>query len=560
MRLASAPPASPGGGVTARGPALPSPWAVIAVGTAALLSVPVVAVLASLSDPAVAVWAHLWRTQLVELVLNTVALVAGVGAGALLVGTGLAWLVVAYRFPGRCVFEWALILPLAIPAYVIGFAFLGLFDFPGPVQAGLRGWLGPGARLPDLRSYGGVVLVMTLVFYPYVYLLARTAFREQGAATLETARSLGRSRSRAFIEVMLPMARPALAAGTALAAMEALADFGTVSTFGYRTLTEAIHRVWLGMFDRVAATQLASLLLLFAALLLWLERALRRGARFTQSQRRGSGVSPEPLRGARAAGATLTCALVLTLAFILPVAQLVAWSIQALGSWTVGAEFTHVLGNTLVLAATASGAACVTAVVLVYAARLHPTRTVRVATQLTAMGYALPGAVIAVGVLVPMAWLDHRLADAAGLVLGPQTRLLVTGSAAGLLFAYVVRFLAVGFHTLDVSLGRIPRSLDDAARSLGSGVAATLRRVHLPLMRRGVLTALILVFVETMKELPATLLLRPFGRDTLAVKVWEWTSESMWAEAAVPALTIVAAGLLPVFLVTRLTARPSGRG
>jgi iron(III) transport system permease protein len=340
--------------------------------------------------------------------------------------------------------------------------------------------------------------------------------------------------------------------------MEALADFGTVSTFGYRTLTEAIYRVWLGMFDRVAATQLACLLLAFAALLLWLERALRRGARFTQSERRGYGVSAQPLHGAPAAAATLTCALVLTLAFVLPVGQLVVWAVEALGSWTVGGEFTHVLGNTLALAATASGTACVIAVVLVYAARLHPTRTVRAATQLTAMGYALPGAVIAVGILVPMAWLDHRLADAAGFLGGPQTRLLITGSAAGLLFAYVVRFLAVGFHTLDASLGRIPRSFDDAARSLGSGLGETLRRVHLPLMRRGLLTALILVFVETMKEMPATLLLRPFGRDTLAVKVWEWTSESMWPEAAVPALTIIAGGLLPVFLVMRLTSGTRG--
>lgn len=539
--------------------AVPSPWVVAAVGTAAVLSVPVVAVLASLVHPAVEVWAHLWHTQLVELMVNTVALVAGVAAGTLILGTGLAWLVVAYRFPGCRAFEWALILPLAVPAYVIGFAFLGLFDFPGPVQTALRAWFGERFRLPDLRSYGGVMVVMTLVFYPYVYLLARTAFREQGAATLETARSLGRSRARALAEVVLPMARPALAAGTALACMEALADFGTVSTFGYRTLTEAVHRVWLGMFDRVAATQLASLLLLFAALLLWLERALRRGARFTQSQRRGHGVKPEPLRGWRAGAATAGCALVLTLAFVLPVAQLLAWSVEALGSWTVGAEFTRVLGNTVALAGVASAAACLVAVVLVYAARLHPTPTVRVATQLTAMGYALPGAVIAVGVLVPMAWLDHALADAAGLVLGPRTQLFLTGSAAGLLFAYVVRFLAVGFHTLDVSLGRIPRHLDDAARSLGASIGDTLRRVHLPLMRRGVLTALILVFVETMKEMPATLLLRPFGRDTLAVKVWEWTSESMWAEAAVPALTIVAAGLLPVFLVMRLTAQPGAR-
>ncbi|MGH7279501.1 MAG: ABC transporter permease, partial [Candidatus Rokuibacteriota bacterium] len=508
---------------------------------------------ASLARPAVAVWAHLWQTQLVELIVNTAALVAGVAVGTLVLGTGLAWLVVAYRFPGRAFFEWALILPLAVPAYVIGFAFLGLFDYPGPVQTTLRAWLGAGARLPELRSWGGVVAVMTLVFYPYVYLLARAAFREQGAATLETARSLGRSRSRAFVEIVLPMARPSLAAGVALAAMETLADFGTVSTFGYRTLTEAIHRVWLGMFDRVAATQLASLLLVFAATLLWLERVLRRGARFTQSQRRGHGVTPERLSGWQAAAATGACAVVLGLSFALPVAQLVAWAVEALGAWRMGGEFRRVLGNTLALATTASVVACTLAIILAYGVRLHPTPVVGAATRLAAMGYAIPGAVVAVGVLIPMARLDHALSAAAEVVLGPSTGLLITGSAAGLIFAYVVRFLAVGFHTLDATLGRIPTSLDEAARSLGLRAGGILRRVHLPLMRRGLLTAVILVFVETMKEMPATLLLRPFGHDTLAVKVWEWTSESLWAEAAVPALAIVIAGLAPVFLVIRLT-------
>ncbi len=534
--------------------ALPSPWAATAVAVALLLATPVVGVLSSLATPAVDVWRHLWHTRLVELVGNTVLLLLGVGVATLLLGTTLAWLVVAYRFPGRGLFEWALILPLAMPAYVIGFAFLGIFDVPGPVQTALRDWLGEGVRLPALRSGGGVVLVMTLVFYPYVYLLARTAFREQGAATLETARSLGRSRTRALFEVVLPMARPSLVAGVALALMEALADFGTVSTFGYRTLTEAIHRVWLGMFDRLAATQLAALLLLFAALVLALERALRGGARFTQTARRGAGVVARPLAGWRAAGATALCAGVLGLAFLLPVGQLALWALEALDTWSLGRAFAAALVNTLTFAAVAAVVAAGLAAVLVYAARLHPTPAVRVSTRLAAMGYALPGAVIAVGILLPMARVDHALADAAERLLGVSGGLLLTGSAAGLIFAYVVRFLAVAFHSLEASLARIPRSLDDAARSLGAGVGAALRRVHVPLMRRGLLTALILVFVETMKEMPATLLLRPFGGDTLAVKVWEWTSESLWAEAAVPALTIVAAGLLPVFLVIRLTA------
>ncbi|MBI4635327.1 MAG: iron ABC transporter permease [Candidatus Rokubacteria bacterium] len=533
---------------------MPSPWTVAAVAVSAVLAVPILAVLASLGHPAVDVWAHLWRTQLAELVANTLALVVGVGAGTLLVGTGLAWLVVGHRFPGRALFESALILPLAVPAYVIGFAFLGLFDFAGPVQTSLRRAVGDGLRLPEIRSYWGVVLMMTLVFYPYVYLLARTAFREQGAATLETARSLGHSRLATFLEVTLPMARPSLVAGVALAMMEALADFGTVATFGFRTLTEAIYRVWYGMFDRVAATQLASLLLFFAAGLLLLERGLRGRARFTQSQRRGPGVTPVPLRGWRGWAATAACAAVLGLAFVLPVGQLLVWARAAAG-WGTAAGFSILLANTLTLAGLASAAAAVLALVLVYAGRLHPTPGVRLSTQFVSMGYALPGAVIAVGVLMPLAWLDHLVVRLVEAWLAREVGLVLTGSAAGLLFAYIVRFLAVSLQTLEASLAKIPASLEDAARSLGEDATGTLARVHVPLMRGGLLTALVLVFVETMKEMPATLLLRPFGLSTLAIEVWERTSESMWAEAAIPALAIVGAGLLPVFLAIRLSAR-----
>ncbi|MGH7300135.1 MAG: ABC transporter permease, partial [Candidatus Rokuibacteriota bacterium] len=280
------------GRVLARRAARPSPWTWLAVGIATVLAVPIAAVVSSLAIPAGDVWLHLWRTQLLDLAGNTVLLLAGVGAGTLIVGGGLAWLVVHHRFPGRGVLEWALILPLAMPAYVIGFAFIGLFEYAGPVQGALRRWLGAGARLPEIRSYGGVVVMMTLVFYPYVYLLARVAFREQGAAAVETARMLGRSRAGAFLRITVPMARPALVAGVSLAMMEALADFGTVATFGYRTLTEAIYRVWYGMFDRIAATQLASVLLLFALGLLLLERRSRGRARFTQTGRRGPVVEP----------------------------------------------------------------------------------------------------------------------------------------------------------------------------------------------------------------------------------------------------------------------------
>jgi iron(III) transport system permease protein len=526
---------------------------VTAVGIASMLAVPSLIVLVSLAHPAQDVWIHLWRTQLPELIGNTLALLVGVGAGTLVLGTGLAWLIVTYRFPGSRVLEWALVLPLAVPAYVIGFAFLGLFDFAGPVQGALRRWLGAGVRLPEIRSYGGVVVLMTLVFYPYVYLLARAAFREQGAATLETARALGRSRTRAFVQVTLPMARPSLVAGVSLAMMEALADFGTVAMFGYRTLTEGVYRVWYGMFDRAAGTQVASLLLVFALSLLLLERSLRGRARFTQSQRRGHGVVSQPLAGWRAWAASATGFAVLGFAFVLPVAQLVVWMRDVTARWRAGA-FLALLGNTLGLAALAALAAAILALVLAYATRLHPSAPVRASARAASMGYALPGAVIAVGVLIPLAWLDRALGEATQWTLGRSLGLVLTGSTVGLLFAYVVRFLSVSFQTMEASLAKIPMTFDDAARSMGTSLAGILRRVHLPLMRGGVLTAIILVFVETMKEMPATLLLRPFGLNTLAVAVWERTSESLWADAAAPALAIVVAGLVPVLVVIRLSA------
>jgi iron(III) transport system permease protein len=541
--------------VLARGPAGASLWTWAAVGVAAVVAAPIASVLSSLAVPAGEVWLHLWRTQLLELVGNTLLLLLGVGGGTLLLGGGLAWLVVHHRFPGHSVLEWALVLPLAVPAYVIGFAFLGLFEYAGPAQSALRRALGPGARLPELRSYGGVVAMMTLVFYPYVYLLARVAFREQGTAAVEVARTLGRSRGAAFLAVTVPMARPALAAGVALAMMEALADFGTVATFGYRTLTEAIYRVWYGMFDRLAATQLASVLLLFALGLLLLERRSRGRARFTQRGRPGRVVQREPLHGWRAVAATAACLGVLAPAFLLPVGQLAWWAVAALGGGRVAPDFLALLAHTGLLAVAAAALACALAVLLAYAGRLHGTPVVRAAARLASMGYALPGAVIAVGVLLPLAWADHALVPPLERALGRPLGLLLTGSAAGLILAYVVRFLAVGLQAVDASLLRIPPSLDDAARTLGARPAAALRRVHLPLIRGGVLTALVMVFVETMKEMPATLLLRPLGLNTLAVEIWERTSEAMWQEAAVPALTLVGVGLLPVVLLIRLTSR-----
>ncbi|HSE94417.1 MAG TPA: iron ABC transporter permease [Methylomirabilota bacterium] len=511
----------------------------------------------SLTTPAWAVWVHLWRTQLVELLLTTVGLLVGVEVGVLVLGTGLAWLVTAYDFPGRRVFEWALVLPLALPAYVIGFVFLGVFDYAGPLQTALRAWLGAGLRLPDPRASWGVAVVMTFVFYPYVYALARTAFRDQAPEAIESARALGRTRWGVLRHVTLPLARPALVAGMTLAGMEALADFGTVATFGVRTLTVAVYRVWHGLFDRPAATQLAALLLTVAVTLVVVERTARGRARFAQPRRRGRAAAPTRLSGVRAWAASGTCLTVLTVAFGLPVAQLGIWVGEVLARDGLPAGFGGLVAGSLQLAGTAALLVTVLAVLLGYALRLRPTRLVAGAVRFATMGYAVPGAVIAVGVLLPLAGLDRVLASGLRWVAGMDPGLLVTGSAAGLLFAYVVRFLAVGAHAVEAGLSRIPLHLDEAARSLGAGPGKTLRAVHLPLLRGGILTGLALTFVDVMKEMPATILLRPLGWDTLAIAIWQRTAESLWAEAAVPALALVAAGLVPVALILRLDRGPA---
>ena len=533
-------------------------WKAVAVALAVLVAIPILAVLGSLAWPAWDIWAHLWRTQMLELVGNTALLLLGVGVGTLGLGTFLAWLVVTYRFPGRSVIEWGLILPLAVPTYVMGFVFLGLLDFAGPVQTALRGVLGPELRLPEPRSSGGVIVVMTLVLYPYVYTLARAAFLEQTPDTLEAARGLGRTRLRAFLAVTLPMARPSLASGLSLALMEALADFGTVATFGYRTLTEGIYRVWHGMFDRLAATQLAVVLLGFAALLLALERLSRGRARYWQQGRHGRPPTPIPLTGLRAATATGTCLSVLVLAFGVPVGQLVVWAWRALASRGIPPDFAAQLQASLALAAVTAVAAGAMAAILAYAVRFERSRTVTGSARFAAMGYALPGSVIAVGVLLPLGWLDQAL----GALLPTRATVdspILTGSAAGLVFAYLVRFLAVSFQSVEASLTKIPGALDEAARSLGAPFGRTLRQIHLPLVRRGMLAALTLVFVDVMKEMPATILLRPFTLNTLAIGVWLKTAESMWEDAAVPALAIVVAGLVPVALTLRGMARDTRR-
>jgi iron(III) transport system permease protein len=533
-----------------------NPWPVAAGVVALVVATPILVVVSAMATPTIDIWRHLWHTRLPELMWNTLRLIVGVGLGVIIVGTGLAWLVTMYRFPGRGLFEWLLILPLAMPAYVIGFIFLALFDFSGPVQSGLRRLFGTPVWFPDIASYGGVVLVMTLVLYPYVYMLARAAFLEQSEATLEAARILGANRIAVFWKVILPLARPSIVVGVTLALMEALADFGTVAIFNYSTFTVAIYRVWFGLFDRGAATELAGLLLLFTLVLYGLERTQRGRARFYQTTSSARAVIPQQLTGWRAWLASGTVSLVVGVAFVLPVVQLLAWTLHAAGDLDYDARYATFLRHTLTLAAITAMVAVAAAVIVAYGIRLSRSAVVVFFGRIASMGYALPGSVIAVGVLVPLAFIDRTLDTFLRTTWGYSSGLLLTGSMVGLVFAYLVRFLAVSHQTVEASLVKVTPNMDMAARSLGAKPGRLLRRVHLPLIRTGLTSAAILVFVDVMKEMPATLLLRPFGYETLAIRVWQLTSESLWELAALPALTIVGAGILPVLVLTRSSIRP----
>jgi len=525
-------------------------WRVASLALCLVLCIPIFTILYSLLFPSVEIWQHLWDTRLGELIWNTIRLSLGVGMGSFLLGTSLAWFVVMYDFPGKKFFDWALILPLAMPAYVIGFVILTAFEYDGVVANILESLFGITGWYPDIRSWFTVVVVMTLVLYPYVYLLAKTAFREQNITLLEAAQSLGISRRRLFWKVALPMARPSIVAGVSLALMESLADFGTVGVFSYDTFTTAIYEVWFGLFDKVAATQLASLLLLFNFLLFWLEAKTRGQAKYFQTQGTIRTFRPFTVHGGKKILFFLYPATVLSFAFIFPVMILVYWA-SKYSEDLMTSRYWEFAGNTLLLGIVAGLVIIPMALFLAYGKRLMPGRLSAVATRAASMGYALPGSVIAVGALIPLAWTDHAINDLLISWDMEVVGLILTGSIFGLLFAYSVRFMTVAFNSLDSSLVKITDSMDMAARSLGESQWGVMRRVHLKLIKSGMFTGFILIMVDVMKEMPATLLMRPFGFDTLATWIWQLTSEGLAEEAALPALTIVLTGLIPILLLNR---------
>ena len=513
----------------------------------AFMLIPLGVILSALGEFDTEIWDFLLEFQLPELLKNTAFLLVSVGIGVIWLGTTSAWLTAMYDFPLRRFFFWGLMLPLAMPAYVLAFTQLGLFDYTGPVSTFLRDNWGWEQGLPDIRNRWGLAAVMSLTFYPYVYLLSRNAFGSMGQRALEVGASFGLSPAQSFWRVALPMARPWIAGGTVLALMETLADFGTVSVFSYDTFTTAIYQAWFDFFSLQTAKQLAALLITAVFVLLALEQLSRGGRRFTQAgkaqqQRR------KALSGSRKWLATLYCALILTAAFILPLLQLFAWIQQTWHSHFNEALWLHIW-HSLIISLAAAAVTAAVALLLALAKRILHTKGAALAARIATLGYGIPGTVLAVGVFVPLAWADNHLVAWLGL---PEGSAVIKGTLWVMLAAYMIRFLAVAYSSTEAGLERIGRSQEEAAHSLGVTGWRMVRRIHLPLLKGALGTAMLMVFVDVMKEMPITLMTRPYDWDTLATRIYTFTTEGQYDYAALPALVMVITGLIPVILFSRL--------
>lgn len=534
-----------------------SPLAVAAIVIAAIVATPVLIVFANVWLPSQGAWQHLASTTLPGQIWNTLLLMLGVGIGCVVGGVAAAWLVTMCRFPGSRTLEWALLLPMAMPAYIMAYAYSDLLQFAGPLQTALReftGWRRGHYWFPEMHGLEGTIAILTLSLYPYVYLLARSAFLEQSVCAIEVSRTLGHGPWATFFRVALPLARPAIAAGAALAMMEAAADFGTVQYFAVDTFTTGIYRTWFGMGNKVAAAQLAAALMIFVLLILALERLSRGEARYHHTSRRWQQLTPARLSGATALLAFLVCALPIALGFGVPAAALFGLSLDG-GDPFFGRRFLTYAANSFTLAGLGAVLTVTIALILAYALRLHATKPIQIAARVASMGYAIPGSVIAVGMLIPLASIDNTVDSWMRASFGVSTGLILSGTIVAILFAYLVRFLALGLNAAESGLTRVTPNMDEAARTLGSGPAATLLRVHAPILRGSVMTGAILVFVDILKELPATLIIRPFNFDTLAIRVYHLASDERLAQASTGALTIVVVGLVPVIVLSLMITR-----
>lgn len=532
-------------------------WSVAAFVISLIALLPILAIALIALRPSGDTWSHLVANVLPGALRRTLGLMAGVGALSLVIGTTTAWLVTMYRFPGRRYFQWLLLLPLAIPTYIIAYAYLELLDYSGIVQSALRdlfGWHDARSYwFPDIRSLGGAILVMSAVLYPYVYITARASFIAQSVCVLEVSRTLGRNASETFWQVALPLARPALAAGAALVLMETLNDIGAVEFFGVRTLTVAVYDTWLDRNSLAGAAQIACVMLLFVFALLVLERALRAKRRFHHTTGKYRDLGEDSLPGWRGALAALACAVPVLFGFVLPACVLLHDALAHVAAG-LAPEFWQAALNSLLLAAAAAILAVGFAVVLAYARRQTRSQLIQAASTLPAISYAVPGTVLAIGLLIPLAGLDNFVDSLMRSLFGVSTGLILSGTAFAIVLAYTIRFLAASLGAVEAGLSRVSRNIDAAARTLGATISEMLFKVHLPLLRPALGAAALLVFVDSMKELPATLLLRPFNFDTLATQVFTLVSLYRYEEAGLSALTIVLVSLAPVLLLHGIIA------
>lgn len=531
-----------------------NPWFIGITLACLVLVMPLVLVFASLFFPQLDVWQHLYSTVLSDYIINSLGLAFGVGGLVIFIGTPLAWCLAKYEFVGRKQLQWLVLLPMAMPAYIIAYTYTGMLDFAGPVQTLLREtfeWQVGDYYFPEIRTLSGAILMLSLVLYPYVYMLARTAFRDQPASLEEVALSLGVSTKAYLVKVMLPLARPAILMGAALAMMEAFADYGTVQYFGLSTFTTGIFRTWFGLGNGLAAAQLAAMLTTFVMFLLVIEYLSRRKIRYYYQGQQGRKKDRLVLTGTKAVWVPMMCFIPVLLGFILPMSQLLSWAWLTF-STQLTSEFWTLLWNSFYLAAIAAITAVTLAILFAYGKRLNPFKPIQILVGAVSLGYAVPGTVIAIGAMISLSWLDIKLNAFTEHWFDVSVGLVLSGSLFALVLVYSSRFLAVALHNIQTGLARVKPSMDDAARSLGNTPLQVLKRIHIPLMKTSVLSALLLVFVDVLKELPATLILRPFNFNTLAVRAFELASDERLMDAALPALAIVFVGIVPVVLLTKL--------
>ncbi len=504
------------------------------------------------------VWPNLVANVLPHAIYTTVVLLAGVGAMTIVIGVGTAWLVTMFRFPGKRVFDWALLLPLAVPSYIIAYAYLDVMHPIGPVQTTLREILGitrpRDLWFPEIRSLHGCIFLLGVVLYPYVYLPVRALFLMQSAATLEVARTLGANRMRVFLRVAVPLARPAIAVGTSLALMEALNDIGAAEFLGIRTLTVAVYTTWVVRMSIEGAAQIALVMLAVVIALVFVERWARRRRTFSAPSRRHHAAVPQPLPGVAGIGASLACFLPIFFGFLVPASYLVVASWKRVKLAGLPAALPVWIANSVTLAAIATVVAILIGLVLAYSIRVSKSPAAPFIVRLASTGYAVPGTVLAVGLLVPLASLDNAVDSFMRAAFGVSTGLILTGSGAALILAYVIRFLAISAGGIESGLAKVSPHLDMAARSLGSRPAKILATIHLPLIAPAIAAAAMLVFVDVMKELPATLLLQPFNFTTLATALYGEAKRGTYEDGAIAALAIVAVGLIPVIVLARVNA------